>query len=264
MHEEFRNFGQNMGFQNVRAILPEQIDSCLNSAITQVVNSIYKAHSNKLTDNTHRKANNETTNALRTLLRSFVIEIGNDGFKYEKGFDDKCLSAHFSTGGLTKDINSDVMYYSDFMIVEGFGEFDENGIYQGTNTYERLLPIRFTDADALAESLNDFILQPCASSPILVMYGNENQTGVDDLDVKFDLYLGELIKTDSGKYQLSNHKIPLKVICNYIKTPAIVNLEKQIDCDLPEHLHDSVVKIAVGLYKVAISKNQQTQQQPTE
>ena len=38
----FRQLGQQMGMQNVRAILPEQIDLLLNTAIIDVVNEIIK------------------------------------------------------------------------------------------------------------------------------------------------------------------------------------------------------------------------------
>ena len=41
MHVIFRQFAQQMGMQNVRAILPEQIDLLLNTAIIDVVNEMY-------------------------------------------------------------------------------------------------------------------------------------------------------------------------------------------------------------------------------
>ena len=42
MHIMFRQLAQQMGMQNVRAILPEQIDLLLNTAIIDVVNEIIK------------------------------------------------------------------------------------------------------------------------------------------------------------------------------------------------------------------------------
>ena len=42
MHIMFRQLVQQMGMQNVRAILPEQIDLLLNTAIVDVINEIIK------------------------------------------------------------------------------------------------------------------------------------------------------------------------------------------------------------------------------
>ena len=41
MHIMFRQLAQQMGMQNVRAILPEQIDLLLNTAIIDVVNEMH-------------------------------------------------------------------------------------------------------------------------------------------------------------------------------------------------------------------------------
>ena len=40
MHVWFRQYAQQMGMQNVRAILPEQIDLLINSSITDTINQI--------------------------------------------------------------------------------------------------------------------------------------------------------------------------------------------------------------------------------
>lgn len=40
MHNEFRTFGQVMGLQLVRGILPESIDVYLNAAINETVRNI--------------------------------------------------------------------------------------------------------------------------------------------------------------------------------------------------------------------------------
>lgn len=42
MHIWFRQFAQQMGMQNVRAILPEQIDLVINTSIDDIVNQIIK------------------------------------------------------------------------------------------------------------------------------------------------------------------------------------------------------------------------------
>ena len=42
MHVWFRQYAQQMGMQNVRAILPEQIDILINTSITDTVNQIIR------------------------------------------------------------------------------------------------------------------------------------------------------------------------------------------------------------------------------
>ena len=42
MHVMFRHYAQQMGMQNVRAILPEQIDLLLNTSTMDTVNEIIK------------------------------------------------------------------------------------------------------------------------------------------------------------------------------------------------------------------------------
>ena len=44
MHVMFRQFAQQMGMQNVRAILPEQIDLLINTSISDSVNRIIQTN----------------------------------------------------------------------------------------------------------------------------------------------------------------------------------------------------------------------------
>lgn len=56
------------------------------------------------------------------------------------------------------------------------------------------------------------------------------------------LFLGDTVEliTD-GNYQV------LVYYLRYLKKPAVVSLVGNIDCDLPEHTHDEIVKIAVNM-----------------
>ena len=40
MHKMFRQYAQQMGMQNVRAILPEQIDLFINNSISDTINQV--------------------------------------------------------------------------------------------------------------------------------------------------------------------------------------------------------------------------------
>ena len=70
MHVWFRQYAQQMGMQNVRAILPEQIDNLINTAIKDIVDEVINknvgtTNDKVITDNS-KLAN---INALRTLYR---------------------------------------------------------------------------------------------------------------------------------------------------------------------------------------------------
>ena len=72
MHVWFRQYAQQMGLQNVRAILPEQIDLVINTSITDIVNQIITqnigiTNDRIITDNSKISQ----INALRTLYKTF-------------------------------------------------------------------------------------------------------------------------------------------------------------------------------------------------
>lgn len=71
MHVWFRQYAQQMGLQNVRAILPEQIDLLINTSISDTVNDIIRqsvAVTNDRTPNDSSKVGQ--INALRTLYKT--------------------------------------------------------------------------------------------------------------------------------------------------------------------------------------------------
>lgn len=77
MHVWFRQFAQQMGMQNVRAILPEQIDLVINTSITDTVNQLIKenigiTNDRVITDNSKIGQ----INALRTLYKVEEIDMG--------------------------------------------------------------------------------------------------------------------------------------------------------------------------------------------
>lgn len=70
MHVWFRQFAQQMGMQNTRAILPEQIDMVINASISDTLNQLVKenvglTNDRVITDNSKIGS----VNALRTLYR---------------------------------------------------------------------------------------------------------------------------------------------------------------------------------------------------
>lgn len=108
MHVWFRQYAQQMGMQNVRAILPEQIDSLINTAIKdtidEVINkSIGTTNDKVITDN----AKLANINALRTLyvVKTFTCYDGN-------------LVSEYNNEPYTFNSNDigNALYYVDFSI----------------------------------------------------------------------------------------------------------------------------------------------------
>ena len=252
MHVWFRQYAQQMGMQNVRAILPEQIDLLINTSITDTINQIITqnigvTNDRVITDNSKIGQ----INALRSLYK--VIEVIADPDNGDEPF---------STG------NIDTIYN----IVANFGDIDgEPGqefdyLYlvdlainykTSTNKITNYFPVRLIDDAFLADTLNDFILKPRVRTPIAVIYNN-----------KIQLYINDIVNTG-----LPQNLTPNVLRISYIGKPAKVAYLSDVggtnvDCDLPEYMHVDILKHAVDLYRISISgalsgaqSQQQAQQQ---
>ena len=258
MHVWFRQYAQQMGMQNVRAILPEQIDNLINTSIKdtidEVINkSVGTTNDRVITDN----AKLANINALRTLYRVKTYQpripeqVGNEALHFVNSFDNSCLSIKSS------DIVTDALYYVDFSIKY------QKPVTPGTSTnttYTRLFPIRIIDDSYLADVLNDWVLAPRLRTPVMVIYKKEEDS-IDD--TIFDIYLGE-----NGT--IAQNLAIDSIRCSYIKTPKKVAYLSDVggtnvDCDLPEQLQIPMLKHAVDLYRVSVNgslyANQQNAQQ---
>ena len=251
MHVWFRQYAQQMGMQNVRAILPEQIDNLINTAIKDTVDevinkSVGTTNDRVITDN----AKLANINALRTLYRvktyqpRIAEQVGNEALHFVNSFDNSCLSIKSS------DIVTDALYYVDFSIK----------YYLRDSKESRLFPIRIIDDSYLADVLNDWVLAPRLRTPVMVIYKKEEES-IDD--TMFDIYLGE-----NGK--IAQNLAIDSIRCSYIKTPKKVAYLSDVgginvDCDLPEQLQIPMLKHAIDLYRVSINgslySNQQNAQQ---
>ena len=246
MHVWFRQYAQQMGMQNVRAILPEQIDNLINTAIKDTVDevinkSVGTTNDRVITDN----AKLANINALRTLYRVKT---------YTPSEASSAISAYanspYSVSSKTIFSSENVLYYVDFSIKYDLGDSKES----------RLFPIRIIDDSYLADVLNDWVLAPRLRTPVMVIYKKEEDS-IDD--TMFDIYLGE-----NGK--IAENLAIDSIRCSYIKTPKQVAYLSDVggtnvDCDLPEQLQIPMLKHAVDLYRVSINgslySNQQNAQQ---
>lgn len=281
MHVMFRQFAQQMGMQNVRAILPEQIDLVLNTSQTDIVNQIIKenigiTNDRVVTDNSKLGQ----INALRTLYTVAIIPLSE---KAETAItDNRCFKfdpAEYYSGRLSS-INCDkgrdrlpaYMYLVDFSV--NYREVINVGGYS-TDTYPydvgfapngmvtNYFPVRLIDDAYLADTLNDFVLAPRFRSPILVTYSIKDGKVIKPV---FDLYFGKFDKTDttpagSSKptaiFKLANKFVPYRLRISYIAKPTKIEFNEDLgisngDCQLPEYLHVDVVKHAVNLFRAAL------------
>ena len=251
MHVWFRQYAQQMGMQNVRAILPEQIDNLINTAIKDTVDevinkSVGTTNDRVITDN----AKLANINALRTLYRVKTYTPSKASSTI-----DTYANSPYSVSSKTIFSSENVLYYVDFSIKYDLGDSRES----------RLFPIRIIDDSYLADVLNDWVLAPRMRTPVMVVY-KDDTSDAGDTDSMFDIYIGD---NDSIPSIASTAKIK-SIRCSYIKAPKKVAYLSDVggtnvDCDLPEQLQIPMLKHAVDLYRVSIQgslyANQQNAQQ---
>ena len=250
MHVWFRQYAQQMGMQNVRAILPEQIDLLINSSITDTVNQVITqnigvTNDRVITDNSKIGQ----INALRSLYKVKKVQaIPSSGSSsttspFVKGEETNILRMYadiknFDNGGSGTDGKFDYLYLVDLSI-----NYSDLSSFSGSPTIvTNYFPVRLIDDAYLADTLNDSILSPRLRTPVAVIYN-------DQLDIYID-------KLTSGK--LPENLNPYKLRVSYIAKPAKVAYKSDlggtdIDCNLPEYMHIDILKHAVDLYRIAIS-----------
>ena len=265
MHVMFRQYAQQMGMQNNREILTEQIDLLINTSIMYSVNEIIKqnigiTNDRVITDNSKIGQ----INALRSLYRVSILDMfpTNKDDRYFGFSASDRYSGRMSTSSknIVKDIPS-YMFLVDFSLnykqtsnigCDGSDTQYTPPAFKPDGLITNFFPVRIIDDSFLADTLNDFILKPRLRSPIIVTYNN----GADNV---FDLYIDKFIKDASNStYYLADRLLPYQLRMSYIAKPAAVAYKEDVggtnvDCDLPEYMHVDIVKHAVDLYHIAIS-----------
>lgn len=226
MHIKFRQYAQQMGMQNYRTILPEQIDLIINTSISDTTEQTLKEHLSLTNDGvgpTNLKVGQ--INAFSTLYKTATIPVNRTDTEVEE-----------YVSSLTKTVEIPLSAVSNNLLYL----FDAAVKYADkADTF----PVRITDAAMLASTSQDYILRPSVKSPVGIV-----------VDEKLTLYFGR----GFDKF------VPKDVIIYYIKQPAKVSFEGQVSCDLPVFLHENIVKHAIDLYRVSIAGSlyaSQTQQQ---
>ena len=265
MHIMFRQYAQQMGMQNHRAILPEQIDLLINTSIMDSVNEIIKqnigiTNDRVITDNSKIGQ----INALRSLYRVSILDMSpanrnNVCFGFSEA--DRYTGRMSTSLDIVKQDIPSYMFLVDFSL--NYKKPIGSGYTGSSTTYTpplfpadalvtNFFPVRIIDDSFLADTLNDFVLKPRLRSPIIVTYNNGTKN-------VFDLYIDKFVKNNTtNQYCLSDGLLPYQLRMSYIAKPATVMYKEDVgginvDCDLPEYMHVDIVKHAVDLYRIAIS-----------
>lgn len=258
MHIMFRQLAQQMGMQNVRAILPEQIDLLLNTAIIDVVNEIIKrniasTNDRVITDNSKIGQ----INALSTLYKNAEVQIFKyNGTEFTLNSGVNVIQTVMTTGfefDITCNHNpqvektaipSDYMYICDFNI-----NYYTSSSVGNTKIKTDWFPVRIIDDIYVADALNDFILAPSFRSPIAHIVNREEG------HIRIKIYID---RKKNNQSNIPNGVIPSNLRVSYIAKPLTVKYAEDVgslnvNCNLPEYLHGDIVKRAVDLYHASIS-----------
>lgn len=276
MHQMFRQYAQQMGMQNVRAILPSQIDLLLNNSISDAVNQVIAQNIGTTSDRviTDNSKLNQV-NALKSLYKVWKGKVALptaktnyiasynlpfDSFRYasvdgtsaKKG--DAIFTSNNSADGTPKAF--DYFFIVDLSI--DYINKDNN------NFVTNIFPIRIVDDQYLADAINDFVLAPSLRSPIASIHDDVIELYIDKPDAA--------TKATPASFTFMDGLTVNEIRLSYIGKPAKVRFAEDlagadVNCDLPESMHVDIVKHAVDLYRTALNgglaaaHGQQQQQQ---
>ena len=265
MHQMFRNYAQQMGMQNVRAILPSQIDLLLNNSISDTVNQVIAQNIGTTSDRviTDNSKLNQV-NALKSLYKvwkgkvtlptpktnyiaSYILPLENFGIATEakateiKKGDNVYGAPGSADAGKPKKI--DYFFLVDLSIdyVKNLG---------GGNFNTNIFPIRLIDDQYLADVVNDFVMAPSLRSPVATLHDNNIELYIDKPDAS--------TKSTPENYTFGDGLKVNEIRLSYIGKPGIVKFNEDlggedVDCELPESMHVDIVKHAVDLYRTALN-----------
>ena len=272
----FRQYAQQMGMQNVRAILPSQIDLLLNNSISDAVNQVIAQNIGTTSDRviTDNSKLNQV-NALKSLYKVWKgkLTLPTAKTNYIASYNLPFSNFRYATEAKgTVKIGDTVFTDNDeadgkpapfdyFFIVDLSIDYinKANG-----NFVTNIFPIRIVDDQYLADAINDFVLAPCLRSPIASIHNDIVELYIDKPDAA--------TKLTPAAFTFMNGLTVNEIRLSYIGKPAKVRFAEDlagadVDCDLPESMHVDIVKHAVDLYRTALNgglaaaQGQQQQQQ---
>ena len=247
MHRMFRQYAQQVGMQNTRAILPEQIDLLINNSISDTINQVITQNIGITNDRVISDASKlNQVNALKSLYKVWKGSIadvtikGNEKTSYIISFQ-LPLSNFKTTGSYTDDKNSSTAISFLYVV-------DLSINYKKTDFVTNVFPVRIVDDQFVADVVNDFVLAPTMRSPVASIHDSLIELYIDKADAKPE---------DRQPFTFKGVSIN-ELRLSYIAKPAVVKFAEDVDgtnvnCDLPEYMHVDIVKHAVELYQIAKS-----------
>ena len=217
MHVMFRQLAQQMGMQTIRAILPSEIDACINIAINDVIKKL-------IAENLGSAGNEQVT-----IYNARVGQING-------------LSTLSKRLSLTAPIKSNQRNcYTTYVPLDTVMYIAVEIGYEETNSF---YDARVTQAELLGRTLEDYCNAPTYKSPVVVFLGQ-----VDRVDVEvYSSSTGDgLIPTKVNAVIISK---PAVVMHSDVE-------EDGVDCDMPDYMHIDIVKAAAEIYlrSVGITSN---------
>lgn len=291
MHVWFRQYAQQMGMQNVRAILPEQIDLLINTSISDIINQLIKENIGMTNDRIiSDNSKIGQINAFRTLYKVvevenlYLVSTGRSVFNSGETDDNPDINDTDDNPDIndTNDSNNNTHPGENPQINPSFNKSIEGRIlrlYQSftkmnvnsnnkititnnpTNPFDYLFLVDFSINYKLGNSttnlypvrlIDDAFLADTLNDFILKPKFRSPISVI--YNNQLDLYI-DYVKDD----KLPQNLIPNKLRISYVAKPNKVcymddvDTSKSVDCNLPEQMHVDILKHAVDLYRVSIA-----------
>ena len=256
MHQVFRTLGQQLGIQLNRGILPESIDVYINQVITEKTQEeLLMGVRTALQDSVTTQAQSMSPiNAFRTLYRNVRYKINTTQVNENTGkvaFYNPDNGYHIINIPTVKSkVTLDIREHKiSPMLFTGFSvEF--NNTLRGNPVACRII-----GSDVVETTLRDYCNGAGKDSPIvclssvpIIKDGQELLDGTSN--EQLEVYINS--KDTDIKY-LNIH---------YIKTPNVVkydvDINKCVNCDLPDYTHSNIIERAVQKYYQSIGATTDT------
>lgn len=264
MHQMFRQYAQQMGMQNVRAILPEQIDLLINNSISDTINQVITQNIGITNDRVISDASKlNQINALKSLYKVWKGNIsaatlkGKEKTNYIISFQLPLNCFKLKENGdnvYTKESNYKETDSKSEEVVKKYSTIsflyvvDLSINYEKTNFVTNVFPVRIVDDQFVADVVNDFVLAPTMRSPVASIHDN-----------LIELYIDKADNVPENDQPFTFKGVSINELrFSYIAKPAVVRFAEDVNgtnvnCDLPEYMHVDIVKHAVELYQLAKS-----------
>lgn len=287
MHVYFRQYAQQMGMQNTRAILPEQIDICINTASRDIVLGIISENVNKTGErNSAVTPKPSEINNLRTLWRNNEVSLM-----------DTTTISDYSNNGYQVEIDvaeEEILYFVNFSI-NYFNITDINYVINRATLSQAVKAAQQALNNLPSDATEEQIAEATQALQEAQAAYNENEEAISDainvtrwfpIRLVEDAYFADVLNdailspsmnkpmmvsngeiSNTGLFSLyfgENKKVPYGSIASkhyinairysYIKVPRTVRYAADIsgattvESDLPEQLHIPMLKLAVELY----------------